>query len=104
MIVFMWIILIFTIYFICGLKTVNQYERCIVFTLWKYTAILKPWLRFVWPIFQSTYKINIKKDIDELLIELQNLNIPTEIITKLLNEIKNLNNSDIQSNESVRKD
>ena len=101
---FILLILIFIIYLGCGLKMVNQYERRVVFTLWKYTTILKPWLRFAWPIFQSTYKINLKKNIDELSIELQNLNIPSEIITKLLNEIKNLNNSDIQSNESVRKD
>ena len=100
----MFLILIFTIYLVCGLRVVNQYERRIVFTFWKYTTILEPWLRFIWPIFQSTYKINLNKSVDELSIELQSLHIPTEIITKLLNEVKKLNNSNIWLNESVRKD
>jgi regulator of protease activity HflC (stomatin/prohibitin superfamily) len=98
------IILVFTIYFISGLRIVNLYERRIVFTFWKYTTILEPWLRFVWPIFQSTYKINLNKNIDELSVELKNLEIPAEITMNLLNEIKKPNNSNIQQNESIRKD
>ena len=49
------------IYFLSWLRVVNQFERRVVFTLWKYTTILEPGLRFVWPIFQSTYTVDIRE-------------------------------------------
>ncbi len=54
-------IIIFGIYFLMWLKVVNQYERRVVFTLWRYTTILEPWLRFVWPIIQSSYIVDIRE-------------------------------------------
>ena len=98
------IIWIFNIYYVCGLKIIHEYERIVVFTHWRYTTILEPGLRFVWPLFQSAYKINLNKNFNELSIELKDLEIPADITIKLLNEIKKLNNSNIQQNESVRKD
>ncbi len=97
-------IIIFTIYLISGLKIVNQYEKHAVFTLWKYTTILEPGLRFVWPFFQSTNRIDLNKNIDELSVELNSLNLPSEVITKLLSEAKKSNNSQRDYSESVRKD
>ena len=101
---FILVILILTVYCACGLKSVPEYERGIVFTTWKYTTILEPGLRFVWPIFQSMHRINLNKNVDEVSIELYNLGIPSDVITKLLDEARKLSNSNIQLNESVKKD
>ncbi len=58
----LWVfVIILLIYFLSWLRVVNQYERRVVFTLWKYTTILEPGLRFVWPIFQSTYTVDIRE-------------------------------------------
>lgn len=54
-------VIIFFIYFISGLRVVNQFERCVVFTLWKYTTILEPGWRFVWPFFQKTFTVDIRE-------------------------------------------
>ena len=54
-------IIIFIVYLLCGLKIVKQYERRVVFTLWKYTKILEPGLRFVWPIIQTSTAIDIRE-------------------------------------------
>lgn len=101
---FILLILILTVYLVCWLKSVQEYERCIVFTRWKYTAVLEPGFRFVRPILQSVHKVNLNKSIDEVSAELNNLHIPSDVITKLLEETKKLNNSNTQSNESVKKD
>ena len=53
--------IIFLIYILAWLRVVNQFERRVVFTLWRYTTILEPGLRFVWPIFQSTYTVDIRE-------------------------------------------
>lgn len=44
-----------------GLKVVKQYERRVVFTLWKYTKILTPGLKFIWPIIQASTGIDIRE-------------------------------------------
>lgn len=56
-----WLFAFFIIYFLCGLKVVNQYERRVVFTLWKFSHILEPGLKIVWPIFQTSYIIDIRE-------------------------------------------
>lgn len=43
-----------------GLKVINEYERGIRFTLGKYTGIMRPGLRFVWPIIQSYQKVDTR--------------------------------------------
>ncbi len=60
----MWgtILLIVIIFFLLtGIRVVKQYERKIVFTLWKYSGILNPWLRFIVPIFQKTNTVDIRE-------------------------------------------
>ena len=105
MLVFSVLILVFTIYLMFGLRTVNQFERRVVFTLGKYTTILEPGLRFVWPFFQSTYKIDLNKNIDELSVELNTLNLPGEVITKILSDVKKSHNPNTpQPDESIKKD
>lgn len=45
---------------IAGIKQIEEYERGIKFTQGKYTEIMQPGWRFVWPIFQSYRKIDIR--------------------------------------------
>lgn len=55
------LITLIVLYLLCGIKIVNQYERRVVFTLWKYSYILTPGLRFIWPIIQSSVRIDIRE-------------------------------------------
>ena len=55
------LICIIVFYLLCGIKIVNQYERRVVFTLGKYSYILNPGLKFVWPIIQSSMRIDIRE-------------------------------------------
>ena len=42
-------------------RVVNQYERKVVFTLWKYTGILTPGLNFIIPIIQTTQTVDVRE-------------------------------------------
>jgi regulator of protease activity HflC (stomatin/prohibitin superfamily) len=43
-----------------SIKQVNQYERGVKFTLGKFTSIMEPGWRIVWPIFQSYQKVDVR--------------------------------------------
>ncbi len=45
---------------IASIKIINEYERGVLFTLGKYSGILKPGIRLVIPVLQSWYKIDIR--------------------------------------------
>ena len=51
---FIVILLVFSI------KQVNQYERWLIFTFWKFKEIIMPWWRLVIPVFQSLTKVDIR--------------------------------------------
>ncbi|MDD2353992.1 MAG: slipin family protein [Patescibacteria group bacterium] len=53
------IVLIF-IFFLSSLKQINQYERGVRFTMGKYSGIMEPGWRFLWPIFQSFKKVDMR--------------------------------------------
>ncbi len=56
------ILLVIIILVLLGwIKVVKQYERKIVFTLGKYTGILKPGLKFIVPIIQRTSTVDIRE-------------------------------------------
>ena len=48
------------IFWLSGLKVINQYERGIKFTLGKYVGLMHPGLNFVMPIFQTYQKVDIR--------------------------------------------
>ena len=48
------------IYFLAGIKVVNQYERGVVLTLGKFTGVREPGLRYVLPIFQKMMKVDVR--------------------------------------------
>lgn len=43
-----------------SIKQINQYERGILFTLGKYTGIMEPGWRIVWPIIQGFKRVDIR--------------------------------------------
>ena len=93
------------IFMLCGIKKVNWNERLIVFTLWKYTTILEPGLRYSWPIFQATQKLDFNNTISETTAELEKHNIPPEIKKKILNELQEFKDktSKYYTDESIKK-
>ena len=46
---------------IAWLRVVNQYERKVLFTLWKYSGILNPGLRVIIPFIQTTQTVDIRE-------------------------------------------
>lgn len=51
-------IVIFVI--LSSLKQINEYERGVVYTMGRFTGIVDPGWRLVWPIFQSFRKVDIR--------------------------------------------
>jgi regulator of protease activity HflC (stomatin/prohibitin superfamily) len=43
-----------------SLKQVNEYERGVVYTMGKFSYIIKPGWKLVFPIFQSFRKVDIR--------------------------------------------
>lgn len=56
----MYLIIIFVIFLLTCIRQVNQYERGIVLTMGRYTSTRKPGWTFIWPIFQSMQKVDIR--------------------------------------------
>lgn len=53
-------IVIFLFLLLISIRQINQYERGIKFTLGKYSGMMEPGWRVVWPIFQSFQKVDIR--------------------------------------------
>ena len=51
---------ILIILILASLKQVNEYERGVVYTMGKFTGIVGPGWRIVWPIFQTFKKVDIR--------------------------------------------
>jgi len=45
---------------IISIRQINQYERGIKFTLGKFTSIMQPGWRIVWPVIQSYQKVDVR--------------------------------------------
>jgi regulator of protease activity HflC (stomatin/prohibitin superfamily) len=54
------IIIILVIYIFSGLKVVTEYQRGVRFTLGKFTSVMKPGLRIVFPIFQKWKRVDMR--------------------------------------------
>ena len=56
-----WIILAIAIgIVIISIRQINQYERGVKFTFGKYTGIMEPGWRLVWPIIQTYRRVDIR--------------------------------------------
>ena len=58
--VLLWIIGAIVLFFLTGLKVVNEYERGVRFTLGKYSGIMSPGLRLVIPILQTWQRVDMR--------------------------------------------
>ena len=68
------ILVILLILFLSSIKQVSEYERGIKFTCGKYSSVMDPGWRLVFPIFQSYKKIDIRTKV---------IDVPEqEVITK----------------------
>jgi regulator of protease activity HflC (stomatin/prohibitin superfamily) len=57
----LWIILgVIVLYVLSGLKIVTEYERGIRFTLGKFSGVMKPGLRIVFPVVQNWARVDIR--------------------------------------------
>ena len=54
------LVIIAIIFFLASLKQINQYERGVLFTMGRYSGIMNPGWRFIWPVFQSFKKVDMR--------------------------------------------
>ncbi len=54
------IILIIILYLLAGIRIIKEYERGVVFTLGKFSKILKPGFNLILPIIQSVTRVDIR--------------------------------------------
>ncbi|MBN2854405.1 slipin family protein [Patescibacteria group bacterium] len=54
------LVIIAIIFFLASLKQINQYERGVLFTMGRYSGIMSPGWRFIWPVFQSFKKVDMR--------------------------------------------
>lgn len=54
------VLIVVAIYFLGGIKVVNQYERGVVLTLGRYSGMREPGLRYVLPIFQKMMRVDVR--------------------------------------------
>jgi regulator of protease activity HflC (stomatin/prohibitin superfamily) len=58
----MWysILIIVFVIIVASVRQINQYEKGVRFTLGKFTGIMEPGWRIVWPIFQHFQKVDVR--------------------------------------------
>jgi regulator of protease activity HflC (stomatin/prohibitin superfamily) len=75
------ILILVIVYFLLGIRIINQYERAIVFTLGRYTGTREPGFRYAFRIFQRMIKVDVR--IRTLDIEKQQVmtkdNVPVNV-------------------------
>ncbi|MFC1648763.1 slipin family protein [Nanoarchaeota archaeon] len=71
----------FILYVILGLRIIKEYDRGIRFTLGKFTSVMKPGLRIVFPVVQAYEKVDIRvKAVDVPDQEAMTLdNVPAQV-------------------------
>lgn len=60
------LLIIVAVVILVSLKQVNQYERGVKFTLGKFSKMMDPGWRLVFPIFQSFKKVDIRTKVDDV--------------------------------------
>lgn len=45
---------------LCSIRQINEYERGILFTCGKFSKVLNPGWRIIWPVFQTYRKVDIR--------------------------------------------
>lgn len=57
---FILLIIILIVFWLASLKQINQYERGVVYSFGRFTGIMQPGWRFMWPYIQSVTKVDIR--------------------------------------------
>jgi regulator of protease activity HflC (stomatin/prohibitin superfamily) len=57
---FLWLLVVLVLFFLSAIKIVNEYERGVKFTLGRYVGLMGPGINFVFPIFQSWERVDIR--------------------------------------------
>ncbi len=57
---YLYLLVIIVIFVLSSLKQINEYERGVRFTTGKYSGIMSPGWRFLWPVFQAYRKIDMR--------------------------------------------
>jgi regulator of protease activity HflC (stomatin/prohibitin superfamily) len=57
---FFFLLILFFFVLLASIKQINQYERGVRFTQGKFSGMMEPGWRIVWPIFQSYQKVDIR--------------------------------------------
>ena len=57
---YFYLIIAIVIFVLSSLKQINEYERGVRFTTGKYSGIMTPGWRFLWPVFQAYRKIDMR--------------------------------------------
>jgi regulator of protease activity HflC (stomatin/prohibitin superfamily) len=60
MVWWIYVILVFLLYVLIGLRVVKEYERGVKFTLGRFSGVMNPGLRIVIPIFQTWQRVDIR--------------------------------------------
>ncbi len=58
--IFITILVFAIIFFLSSLKQINQYERGVKFTMGRFSGVMEPGWKFLWPVFQSFKKVDIR--------------------------------------------
>src|SRR6185436_13424792 len=54
------LLVIVLIFWLSSLKQINEYERGVIYTMGKFSGIIDPGWKFIWPIFQTVTKVDIR--------------------------------------------
>ena len=57
---FIFLLILAVVLVLASIKQIDQYERGIKFTCGKFSSIMDPGWNFVWPIFQTYKKVDIR--------------------------------------------
>lgn len=57
---FIFLLVFAFIFFLSSLKQINQYERGVRFTMGRFSGMMEPGWRFLWPVFQTYKKVDIR--------------------------------------------
>ena len=57
---FIFLLILAVVLVLASIKQIDQYERGIKFTCGKFSSIMEPGWNFVWPIFQTYKKVDIR--------------------------------------------
>lgn len=56
----LFLLIVIVVIVLLSLKQINEYERGVVYTMGRYTGLVQPGWRLIWPIYQSLHKVDMR--------------------------------------------